>query len=64
MRYEIKMVAVAGNNPLTGEFQPEQVEVVTVEAESIQKARNLAPVFMQMRVLGQLIRFYHNGQEI
>jgi len=64
MRYKITVVAVAGENPLTGEFQPEQIEVVVVDAASPHNARNLVPVFMKMSVKGQLLRFYHDGQEI
>lgn len=64
MRYEIRVTAVAGYEPLTGKWQPEQSEVVTVEAESIQKARNLVPVFMKMTVKGQLLRFTHEGRQI
>lgn len=64
MRYKILVVAVAGKNPITGEFQPEQSEVVTVQAESLQHARNLVPVYMKMRVQGQELKFFRNGVQI
>lgn len=64
MRYEIEVVAVAGTNPLTTAPQPERRETVVVEAESLQKARNLVPVFMKMSVQGQLLEFYHKGEKI
>lgn len=64
MIYDIKIVAVAGNNPLTSKWDEEQSEVVTVEAESLWAARNRVPVFMKMAVQGQLLRFYYRGKLI
>jgi len=64
MRYEILLVSEAGHDPITKEYRAEQSEIVTVEAESLWDARNIAPIFMKMSIRGQLLRFYHEGREI
>lgn len=62
--YQIKIVALASTNPITKKFMPQQEEIVTVVAPNLRKARNLAPVYMNMTVLGQEVQFFHDGKLI
>ena len=66
MRYRIRLIAEAGPDPLTGQQFEGAEEVVEVEADSLEHARQRAPHAMTMRLKGQLLRFYDDvtGEEI
>lgn len=62
--YEIKIVAEAGTNPVTGASMPEASELVTVAAETLDEARRLVPVYTKIKAFGRLVRYFHNGTEL
>lgn len=62
--YTIEVVAEACADPFTGQALPEQRETLTIAAASLDEARKLAPVYMTIKVRGQLLRFFNNGVEL
>jgi len=41
-----------------------ETETITVGAESLEKARRLAPFHTKIHNMGRLMRIYHNGVEL
>lgn len=41
-----------------------ETETITVEAESLENARRLAPFHTKIRSMGRWMRIYHNGVEL
>jgi hypothetical protein len=62
--YTLKIVYESGQNPITDKWVESETEMLTVEAENLEKARRLAPVYSQIRGLGRWMRIYHNDTEL
>ena len=64
-RYELTIVheGERGENWNNLNFLTE-TETITVEAESLEYARRLAPFHTKIRNMGRWMRIYHNGVEL
>ena len=62
--YTLNIVYEAGENPLTGHWVFEEKELVTVQAESLDKARRLAPIYSKVSGQGRWMRIFYNGVEL
>jgi len=62
-KYHILVIRKAGKDPLTGEFYSEEKEEFTVEATSERSAYDLAQILFKLKVRGQVLQFYINGEQ-
>lgn len=61
--YKINIVREPGADPLTGEFYPFEHEELCIEATSAKSAYDIASATFKMKVRGQLLRFFIDGEE-
>lgn len=62
--YTLDIVYEGGQSPIDGKWSITETETITVQADDIEHARRLAPVYSKVRGLGRWMRIYHNGTEL